>query len=179
MQDANEPAASGPAAENAAADAAMDLSQQLAAAQAELARLREQSLRERADLENQRRRLQRDVDSARRFANERLLSDLLPVLDSLKAGLSSEGADVERLREGMQLTLKQLRKMAADHGLVELHPDGQAFDPERHQAMSTVVSATHAANTVVQVCQDGYLLHDRLLRPALVVVAAEGSGDHS
>lgn len=176
MHDANESAANGPAPENPAAEPAIDLPQQLAAAQAELAQLREQSLRERADLENQRRRLQRDVESARRFANERLLSDLLPVLDSLKAGLGSEGADAERLREGMQLTLKQLRKMAGDHGLVELHPEGQAFDPERHQAMSMVQSAAHAANTVVQVYQDGYLLNDRLLRPALVVVAADGDG---
>src|SRR3546814_7254160 len=83
--------------------------ERLNAALAELDQLREQGLRERADLENQRRRMQRDVDSARRFANERLLGDLLPVIDSLKAGLGADDADSKRLREGMELTLRQLR----------------------------------------------------------------------
>lgn len=155
------------------ADGAADLATQLQAVQAELAQLREQELRERAELENQRRRMQREVETARRFANERLLGDLLPVMDSLKAGLDAGAADAGRLREGMELTLKQLLKMASDHGLRAVHPLGLAFDPERHQAMSAVASPHSAPGTVVQVYQDGYVLNDRLLRPALVVVVAE------
>lgn len=147
--------------------------ERLNAALTELERLREQSLRERADLENQRRRMQRDVDSARRFANERLLGDLLPVIDSLKAGLGADAADSKRLREGMELTLRQLLKMASDHGLQTVHPVGLPFNPEQHQAMSTVPAPEHDPGTVVQVYQDGYVLNDRLLRPALVVVAAD------
>lgn len=145
----------------------------LSAALAELEQLREQGLRERAELENQRRRMQRDVDTARRFANERVLSDLLPVIDSLKAGLGADVADTARLREGMELTLRQLLKMASDHGLQTVHPVGLPFNPEQHQAMSMVPSPEHDPGTVVQVYQDGYVLNDRLLRPALVVVAAD------
>jgi len=176
MQSQNDPAGVDARAD-ANADAPPDLAAQLQATLAELAQLREQELRERAELENQRRRMQREVDSARRFANERLLGDLLPVLDSLKAGLDAGATDAGRLREGMELTLKQLLKMASDHGLRAVHPLGLAFDPERHQAMSAVPSPHSAPGTVVQVYQDGYVLNDRLLRPALVVVAAEPDPD--
>lgn len=139
----------------------------------ELAALREERLRERADTENQRRRMQRDVEQARRFANERLLADLLPVLDSLERGLESGGSDAARMREGVELTLKQLLKVACDNGLAVVDPAGQAFDPERHEAMSAVATADRPPNEVVQVFQKGYLLNDRLLRPALVVVSRE------
>lgn len=150
------------------------LSDELEAAQAEAARLREDLLRERADLDNQRRRLERDRDNARKFANERLLADLLPVIDSLEAGLAAPGDDSARhLREGMELTLRQLLKVAADHGLVEVDPAGAAFNPAHHQAMSTVESADHAPGHVVQVYQKGWLLNERLLRPALVVVSQQ------
>lgn len=137
----------------------------------ELARLREDSLRERAELENQRKRLVRDIDTARKFANERLLGDLLPVIDSLEAGLSAATGEAGALREGMELTLKQLLKVAADNGLVAVDPAGQPFNPEHHQAMSMVPAAGHAPDHVVQVYQKGWLLNERLLRPALVVVA--------
>ena len=133
--------------------------------------LRDESLRERAELDNQRKRLARDVEQARKFANERLLSQLLPVLDSLEAGLSVQADTAQHLREGMELTLKQLLKVAGDNGLVAVDPTGQPFNPEHHQAMSMVESATHAPGDVVQVYQKGWLLNDRLLRPALVVVA--------
>jgi len=135
-----------------------------------LAVLNDERLRERADLENQRRRMSRELEQARRYANEKLLGALLPVFDSLEAGLSAQG-DAEKLREGMRLTLRQLEKVAQDNGLVGLDPSGEAFDPDRHQAMSTVASADHAPDTVVQVYQKGYVLNERLLRPALVVVA--------
>ena len=159
------------AAEQAAADNEQSpLAAELEAVQAELTKLREDTLRDRADLENQRKRLERERDMARKFANERLLSDLLPVIDSLEAGLVAAG-DVTALRQGIELTLRQLLKVTADNGLVVVDPAGQPFNPEHHQAMSTVDSAEHPPGHVVQVYQKGWLLNDRLLRPALVVVA--------
>jgi molecular chaperone GrpE len=146
------------------------LAAEFEAIQAELAQLREDTLRERADLENQRKRLERERDMARKFANERLLGELLPVIDSLEAGLGAAG-DASALREGIELTLKQLLKVTGDNGLVAVDPIAQPFNPEHHQAMSTVDSAEHAPGHVVQVYQKGWLLNDRLLRPALVVVA--------
>jgi molecular chaperone GrpE len=138
----------------------------------QLATLREDSLRERAELENQRRRMAREIDMARKFANERLLGDLLPVFDSLHAGLKAAGDEVHPLKEGLELTLRQLLKTAADNGLVEVHPQGEAFNPEWHQAVTQVPGSGAAPGTVVEVLQRGYVLNERLLRPALVVVAA-------
>lgn len=157
-------------------DTAMDPAQdELEQLRAELEQLRAQSLLERADLENQRKRLARDVDAARRFANERLLSELLPVFDSLEAGLANAPAQ-DPLRDGVELTLRQLRKVASDGGLEAVAPaPGDAFDPERHQAMTTAPATPGIApGAIVQAFQRGYVLHGRLLRPALVVVA---SGD--
>lgn len=143
---------------------------ELEAVKAELASLKEDALRERADLENQRKRLSREIETARRFANERLLGELLPVIDSLEAGLGNADGDASPLREGMELTLRQLLKVGADNGLIPVDPVGQPFNPDHHQAMSMVDSPDHAPNHVVQVYQKGWLLNDRLLRPALVVV---------
>jgi len=137
-----------------------------------MASLREEALRERAELDNQRKRLARDVDQARRFANEKLLSQLLPVLDSLDAGLQAASAETGPLKDGLEMTLRQLLKVGADNGMAQLDPVGVAFDPEWHQAISQVPSPDVAPGTVVQVFQKGYSLNDRLLRPALVVVAA-------
>lgn len=142
------------------------------ALRAEVAQLRETQLRERADLENQRRRMARDLEMARKFANERLLGDLLPVIDSLEAGLAVQADTAQHLREGMELTLKQLLKVAADYGLTPVDPGGQPFNPEHHQAMSMVGSTDHPPNHVVQVFQKGWLLNERLLRPALVTVSS-------
>lgn len=152
------------------------LESELAAARAELAQVREDALRERAELDNQRKRLARDIEMARRFANERVLADLLPVIDSLEAGLKAAGADTGALREGMELTLRQLMKVASDHGLTPVDPLGQPFNPEHHQAMSMVEDASQPAGHVVQVYQKGWLLNERLLRPALVVVSREKDG---
>ncbi|MEH6417179.1 nucleotide exchange factor GrpE [Pseudomonas sp. CGJS7] len=143
------------------------------ALRAELSKLREDSLRERAELDNQRKRVARDIEMARKFANERLLGDLLPVIDSLEAGLAAAGEDAGGLRQGMELTLRQLLKMAGDYGLVAVDPTGQPFNPEHHQAMSMVPAPGVAPNHVVQVYQKGWLLNERLLRPALVVVAQD------
>jgi molecular chaperone GrpE len=140
---------------------------------AELNKLREDSLRERAELDNQRKRVARDIEMARKFANERLLGALLPVIDSLEAGLAIAGNEAGALREGMELTLRQLLKVADDNGLVAVDPAGQPFNPEHHQAMSMVPAPGVAPNHVVQVYQKGWLLNERLLRPALVVVAQD------
>ncbi|HEY5804901.1 MAG TPA: nucleotide exchange factor GrpE [Lysobacter sp.] len=153
------------------ADGANPLMAELQAARAELAQLREDSLRERAELDNQRKRMARDIDMARKFANERVLGDLLPVIDSLEAGLTIQADTAQHLREGMELTLRQLLKVVSDNGLVAIDPVGKAFNPEQHQAMSMVDGSGHSPGDVVQVYQKGWLLNDRLLRPALVVVA--------
>ena len=138
---------------------------------AELEQLQAQSLLERADLENQRKRIARDLEQTRRFANERLLAELLPLFDSMEAGLASAASD-DPLRAGMELTLKQLHAIAEKNGLTQIAPAaGEAFDPERHQAMSVIEAPDVDPGAVAQTFQKGYALNDRLLRPALVVVA--------
>lgn len=152
-------------------DAQQQLLAELEQLKAAVAQMQEERLRERAELENQRKRLVRDVDMARKFANERLLGDLLPVLDSLDAGLAAAGTEPSPLRDGLELTFKQLLKVAADNGLQRIDPVGEPFNPEHHQAISRAPEGGSAPDSVVQVFQKGYLLNERLLRPALVVVA--------
>lgn len=147
------------------------LSQKLTEYENKLGEMREVLLRERAEIENQRKRLQRDLEQARKFANERLLGDLLPVCDSLERGLAIDNADVTALREGMDLTLKALLKVAEGNGLKPIDPLGEPFNPELHQAMTMVAAPGKAPNSVVAVMQKGYALNDRLLRPALVAIA--------
>jgi len=148
-----------------------ELAQKLAEYENKLGEMREVLLRERAEIENQRKRLQRDLEQARRFANEKLLGELLPVFDNLERGLTVVNADVVTLREGMDLTLKALGKVGEANGLKALDPVGQPFNPELHQAMSMVDAPGVAPNTVVAVMQKGYVLNERLLRPALVSIA--------
>ena len=148
-----------------------ELGQKLAEYENKLGEMREVLLRERAEIENQRKRPQRDLEQARKFANEKLLAELLPVCDSLERGLALPNADTAALREGMDLTLKALNKLTESNGLKALDPVGQAFNPELHQAMSMVDAPQAAPNTVVAVMQKGYVLNDRLLRPALVAIA--------
>ena len=139
--------------------------------QGELEQLRAQSLLERADLDNQRKRLAREIEMARKFANEKLLGDLLPLFDSIDAGLATASAD-DPLRAGLELTRKQLLDVAAKNGLTEVAPAaGEAFDPERHQAMSMAPAEGVPSGAVAQLFQKGFVLNERLLRPALVVVA--------
>ena len=137
------------------------------------AELLETVLRERAEIENQRRRLHRDLEQARRFANEKLLNELLPVYDGLESGLAVEGGSLASMREGISLTLKALLKVAESHGMVQVNPLGQPLDPERHHAVSMVDAPGKTPGTVVSVLQKGYVLNDRLLRPALVAVAKD------
>ncbi len=158
--------------EEPTADAAVDaLRAEVAALKASNAELRDNMLRERAELDNQRRRQQRDMEQARRFANEKLLNELLPIYDGLERGLAVETGDVAAMREGINLTLKELLRIAGNNGLVQVDPLGQPLDPERHHAVSVVDAPDSAPDTVVAVLQKGYVLNDRLLRPALVAVA--------
>jgi len=159
------------------ADAALDgdLSPQdtIEALKGEIEQLRAEQLRERADLDNQRKRLARELDQARRLANERLLTELLPLFDSMEAGLAA-AAQADPLREGLELTLRQLHRIAEANGLAEVAPAaGAQFDPERHQAMSMVEAEGLPPGSVAQVLQKGYVLNERLLRPALVMVVRD------
>ncbi len=127
-------------------------------------------LRAKAELENARKRFQTEMSQARKFANESFAEDLLPVRDSLEAALAAESTTVENLRQGVELTLRQLQSAFERNALKQVDPVGEKFDPHRHQAISAVESP-ETPNTVIQVLQKGYLLHDRMLRPALVTVS--------
>jgi len=131
-------------------------------------------LRAKAETENVRRRAQEDISKAAKFAVDRFARELLAVKDSLEAALATETASVESLRSGTELTLRQLVAAFEKSALTEVNPLGEKFDPHRHQAIS-VVESPQEPNTVVSVLQKGYLLADRVLRPALVVVARAGT----
>ncbi len=131
-------------------------------------------LRGRAELENLRKRSERDLENAHKYGLERLVTELLPVKDSLELGLAAGDGDddkLAKLREGMELTLKMFSAALEKFGVTEINPEGEAFDPEFHQAMTVQESDGQASNTVISVIQKGYLLNDRLVRPALVIVA--------
>ena len=145
----------------------------LAAAEQDLAKHRDAMLRMQAEMDNLRKRLARDAEKSRKFALERIMKDLLQVRDSMERGLGmvDESATVESLREGQELTLKMLAKVLQDHDLEAIDPVGQPFDPEWHEAMTVLPSEEVEENTVLEVLQKGYRLHDRLIRPAMVVVS--------
>jgi len=132
-------------------------------------------LRAKADAENIRRRAQEDIAKASKFAAEKFASAMLPVKDSLEAALTTEKQTLESLREGVELTLKQLAAAFQTAGVAEENPVGSKFDPNRHQAIG-MVEAEGEPNTVVNVLQKGYRLHERVLRPAMVVVSKAKSG---
>lgn len=145
------------------------------AAAADAEKLREEWLRARAETENVRRRAQEDVAKAHRFGIEGFAGALLPVKDSLDAALTVENSSIESFKEGVELTARQLAAVLEKFAIREVNPVGEKFDPHRHEAISQVESDAEP-NTVVSVLQKGYLLHDRVLRPALVSVARARSG---
>jgi molecular chaperone GrpE len=166
------------AAENAAPAAvpAENLQAELEAARAEVADLKDKFLRSKAENENIRRRAENDVASARKYAVESFASEVLSVRDSLDLARSVEldhGSDeaVQKMYEGIELTLKLMDSVLAKFGITLVDPQGEKFDPARHQAISLMASEQVPPNHVVSVVQKGYLLRDRLLRPAMVVVA--------
>ncbi len=136
---------------------------------------RELYLRAAAELENFRKRSQREIENARRYGIERFAQELLGVKDSLEMGLeaASEASTVEALMQGKQATLKQLEQLLERFSISELNPIGEAFDPDLHEAMATQPSEEFQPGQVMIVIQKGYRIHDRLLRPARVIIAKE------
>ena len=146
------------------------LEELLKAAELQSAEHHDAWLRAKAETENMRRRAADDVDKARKFAAESFASDLLAVKDSLEAALAVESPSVENLKDGVELTLKQLVAAFSQFNLHDIDPMGEKFDPHLHQAIQ-MLESDQPANTVVTVLQKGYRLHERTLRPALVMVA--------
>ena len=133
----------------------------------------EQYLRAVAELDNVRKRAQRDIESANRYGLEKLAQELLPVKDSLELALNAATADAANLKAGSQATLQLLAKALEKFGIKVIDPAGEPFDPTRHEAMLAQPSATAEPNSVLSVIQPGYELNGRLLRPARVIVAKE------
>jgi molecular chaperone GrpE len=159
-----------------AMEALPGLQAEIAALQVKNTELADSYLRAKAEAENARRRADEEVSKARKFALESFAESLLPVADSLEAGLQLKEANAEQIREGTQATLKQLKSALERNRVMAIDPAaGDKFDPHQHQAISMVPLAAESsqeANTVVTVLQKGYLIADRVLRPALVTVAA-------
>ena len=167
-------AQTGPSDANPAApaDPLASAQAEVAALQAKVHELQDQYLRGQAEVQNARRRADEEVSKARKFAVEGFAESLLPVLDSLEAGLAVKEATVEQIREGSEATLRQLKSALERNKVIAIDPAvGAKFDPAQHQAIS-VVPAEQEANTIVSVLQKGYLIAERVLRPALVTVSA-------
>lgn len=142
---------------------------------AEVARLKDQMLREQAEMQNLRKRLQRDVEQARKFALEKFVGDLLPVLDNLERAINAASNEelVKPLKEGVELTCKQFVDVLAKYNVQQINPVGEPFDPQFHEAVTMVPNPSMEPNSVMDVMQKGYTLNERLLRAAMVVVTRE------
>jgi molecular chaperone GrpE len=142
----------------------------------------DQLMRTRAEMENIRRRSERELANAHKYALEKFAQELLPVIDSMEMGVAAamdENADVSKLREGTEMTLKMFEAAIEKFGIKGVHPKGEAFNPDHHQAMTMIDSVEHEPNMVIDVMQKGYLLNERLVRPAMVVVSSAKSGTNS
>jgi molecular chaperone GrpE len=148
-----------------------DVERELQAALAQAAEHHEMYLRAIAEGENIRRRAQEDISKAHKFAVESFAEAMVPVVDSLEKALEVQTASVEQMREGVQITLRQLKSAFEKNRLAEINPVGQKFDPHRHQAISMVAAEGVQPNHVVSVLQKGWMISERVLRPALVTVA--------
>jgi molecular chaperone GrpE len=162
--------ASDPSKAADAANQALTPEETILALEAQIKEFQDQFLRAKAEVENARRRSMEDVAKAHKFAIEGFAENLLPVLDSLNAALTDSGADSAKMKEGIELTLKQLVSALEKGRVLEINPVGEKFDPHRHQAIA-MVPHEQEANTVVTVLQKGYLIAERVLRPALVTVS--------
>ena len=155
----------------------LDLAAALAAAEARATENRNSYLRAVAEMDNFRKRSEREIDNARKFAIERFAQELVPVGDALEAGINAGAANPgPALLEGAQATLRQLHRAFDKGGIKIIDPAGQPFDPEWHEAMAVQESAKQPANTVLSVIQKGYSLNGRLLRPARVIVSKSPDG---
>ncbi|MBB1598746.1 nucleotide exchange factor GrpE [Variovorax sp. UMC13] len=158
-----------------AQDALVAAQAELATLQAKNAELADQYLRAQADVQNARRRADEEITKARKFAVEAFAESLLPVTDSLEAGLAIQDVTPEQIREGAEATLRQLKSALERHKVIEIAPAaGSKFDPHQHQAISVVPTPGQEPNTIVGVLQKGYTIAERVLRPALVTVSAAG-----
>lgn len=161
--------------EKAASDAADEtMEQQLEKAQATIKDYWEQMMRLRAEIENNRKRAERDVENAHKYALKNFVENLLPIIDSMEMGQTAAAADnatLESIREGTALTMTMFVQVLEKNGLEQIDPLGEKFDPERHQAISMIEAEDAESSSVIEVMQKGFLLNDRLVRPAMVVVA--------
>lgn len=172
MTDPQATPTSDPTPDSAVADPLTQARAELAELKAKSTELADQFLRAKAEVENARRRAEEEISKARKFAVEAFAESLLPVSDSLEAGLTIKDATPEQIREGAEATLRQLSAALERNKVIAINPPaGTRFDPHQHQAIS-VVPADQEANTVVSVLQKGYTIAERVLRPALVTVAA-------
>ena len=155
-------------------DSAESIEVELQKAQATIQEYWDQIMRLRAEMENNRKRAERDVENAHKFALKNFVENLLPVIDSMEMGQSAaiaENATLESIREGSELTMNMFVQVLQRSGLEQINPLGEKFDPEKHQAISMVEVPDAESNSVIEVMQKGFLLNDRLIRPAMVVVA--------
>jgi molecular chaperone GrpE len=159
-----------PPDDGAGANAAADAGSQLSKAEAEAAEFKDAWLRAKAETDNVRKQGQNDVAKAYKYAIERFAQELLTVKDALELTLATPSATIQTLHDGVELTLKNLQAAFDKAQISEINPLNEKYDPHRHQAM-TMLESDQPAGTVVQVFQKGYLLNDRVLRPALVAVA--------
>jgi molecular chaperone GrpE len=156
-----------------------ELKAKLAAAEAKADENWDLLVRTKAEMDNTRRRTERELENAHKYALEKFAQELLPVIDSLEMGVaaaSDENTDIHKIREGTEMTLKMFETAIDKFGIKSVHPEGETFNPEHHQAMTMIDSPDHAPNTVINVMQKGYLLNERLVRPAMVVVSSANSG---
>lgn len=165
-------------ATEAAAEAEVEVetagNDELAAALEEIAKLKDQMVREQAETQNIRKRVQRDVENARKFALEKFVDELLPVVDNLERAaesISAEGENMKSAHEGVELTLKNLVAVLAKFNVEQLNPVGEPFDPQVHEALTMVPNPNMEPNSVMDVMQKGYVLNGRLVRAAKVVVS--------
>ena len=147
------------------------LEAQLEDAQAKASENWDQFVRTKAEMDNLRRRNAKDVENAHKYGIEKLVNEMLPVIDGMGMGLAAKDASAESLREGMEMTMGMLTKMMENLGIEEIDPLNEKFDAAKHQAVTMVPSADVEPNTVTAVMQKGYVLNDRLIRPAMVMVS--------
>ena len=165
--------------ENLEAPTVESLMEEVAALQAKVTDQSDSVMRAQAEVQNIRRRAERDVENAHKFALDKFSSDLLPVIDSLERALEAaenlENEAVKAMRDGVELTLKMFVDTLGKHGIEQLNPMGEPFNPEFHQAMSMVPNPDMEPNSVMAVMQKGYVLKGRLVRPAMVVVSQKAN----
>ena len=164
------PEGEGDGSEVAQTETEDSLEEKLLQAEQKAQEMHDSWLRAKAETENLRKRAQADIASAHKYAVENLAEALLPIRDSLETALAIENVTLESLKSGVDLTLRQVNAVFEKANLREINPVNEKFDPHRHQAM-TMVAGAGEPNQVVQVMQKGYLLHDRVIRPALVTVS--------